>query len=196
MLDTLTARLDAEVRQADRHLKSRLQDHKHRLKNADHRLDHIAYLIADLSLRYVIPKLEVLASKISHSKAPRSEGVRDVIFVAFEGTEAFPLEARVSVALRPDPFAEKLRVAFTGVMNPPQMGFERESWLYLEIDNPDIHELENFLDTHIIQFVKAYFRARDGSDDLLLLRRWQTRGRRPLDRRCRGQRSEGSGSSR
>jgi hypothetical protein len=193
MQDDLMARLEAEVRHAGGQVEGRRQETQRRFDQSDRGLKHVAYLAADLSLKYVIPKLEILSANFSHSKRPRRKGLRDIIFVEFERTKVFPFEARVSVEMRPQCSAGKLRIAFTGVMNPPLREFERKAWLYLEVEDPDTKYLETFLDARIIQFVKDYLRARDVSDDPLLFGRPQNREWRPWLRRCRGPRPGKSG---
>lgn len=144
---------------SDQSARKRVTERK--MEEIDRRLRHIAYLVADLDLRFVIPKLTELASMFPHGAAPRKEGLCDRIWVDFPPTQAYPTQARVSVAMTPDPAAEKLRVTVSVMILPVYLPYEREAWLDLLVENPDTKKLEEFLDKRIVQFVQDYLRVRD-----------------------------------
>ncbi len=144
---------------SDQNARKRATERK--MEEIDRRLRHIAYLVADLDLRFVIPKLTELASMFPHGAAPRKEGLCDRIWVDFSPTPAYPSQARVSVAMSPDSAAENLRVTVSVMILPVYLPYEREAWLDLPVVNPDTKMLEEFLDKRIVQFVQDYLRVRD-----------------------------------
>jgi YHS domain-containing protein len=137
----------------------RRQATERKMEEIDRRLRHVAYLVADLYLRVVIPRLTDLASMFQNAKQPRKEGLCDRVWVDFAPTPAYPVQARLTVGMSPDPPAEKLRVNVSVVLVPVQLPYEHEAWLDLRIESPDTKGLEEFLDGRIVQFVKDYLRT-------------------------------------
>jgi YHS domain-containing protein len=129
------------------------------MEEIERRLKHVAYLVADLDLRFVIPKLTELASMFPNARAPRKEGLCDRVWVDFAPTPTYPAQARITVGMTLDPLAEALRVTVSVVLVPVYLPYEREAWLDLRIESPDTKALEEFLDKRLVQFVKDYLRT-------------------------------------
>lgn len=149
--------------QAQRDIDQRRQATQRKMEEIDRRLKHVAFLIADLDLRFVIPKLTELASMFPNAKPPRKEGVCDRIWVDFPPTPSYPAQARMTVGMAPNPTAETLRVTVSVVLVPVYLPYEQEGWFDLRVESPDTKGLEEFLDKRIVQFVKDYLRT--GSPD-------------------------------
>lgn len=156
---SLTSSIGALLEQARRGGEKRRLATERTMEEIDRRLKHIAYLVADLDLRIVIPKLRELACMFPNAKEPRKQGFCDRVWLDFTPTPAYPLEARVTIGMAPDPSAEKLRVTVSVVIVPVFLDYEREAWLDLEVRNPDTRGLEEFLDRRLLQFVKDYLRT-------------------------------------
>lgn len=131
------------------------------MEEIDRRLRHVAFLVADWNLRFVIPRLRDLGRMFPHAGELRKEGVCDLVAIDFKATPEYPVQARVCVAMRPDPPAERIRVTLSVVMIPVYLPYDRESWIDLWIQNPDTDALEAFLDAKILRFVKDYLRVKD-----------------------------------
>lgn len=157
----LSSRISALLQDAERDQEKRRRATERAMEEVDRRLKHIAYLVADLNLRYVIPKLKELGSMFRQSIGPRKQGVRDSIWIDFLPTDEYPAQARVSIGMTPLPSAEMLRVTFSVVMVPVHLPYEHEAFLDLLVQNPDTRSFEEFLETRILQFVKDYLRVRD-----------------------------------
>ena len=145
--------------QAQRDIDQRRQVTQRKMEEIDRRLKHVAYLVADLDLRFVIPKLTELASMFPNAKPPRKEGFCDRIWVDFAPTPAYPVQARLTVGMAPNPSAETLRVSVSVVLVPVYLNYEHEAWLDLRIESPDTKGLEEFLDKRFVQFVKDYLKT-------------------------------------
>jgi YHS domain-containing protein len=158
---SLSARIGALLTSVDKDLEKRRRATARTMEEVDRRLRHIAFLIADLDLRYVIPKLTELASMFPQATQPKKEGVCDRISLDFLPTREYPAQARVCVGMTPLSSAEKLRVTLSVVMLPVHLPYEHESWIDLTVENPDTRRLEGFLDDKLMQFVKDYVRVRD-----------------------------------
>ncbi len=158
---SLSSRISALLQHAQKAELSRRQATQRVMDGVDRHLKHVAYLIADLNLRYVIPKLKELGSMFPHSMGPRKQGVCDSISIDFLPTDEYPAQARVSVGMMPLPSAERLRITFSVLMLPVHLPYEHESSLELLVQNPDGESFGAFLDTRILQFVKDYLRVRD-----------------------------------
>lgn len=158
---SLSSRIRALLTAVDGDMEKRRRATVRTMEEVDRRLRHVAYLTADLDLRYVIPKLTELASLFPHATQPKKEGVCDRISVDFLPTSEYPAQARVCVGMTPLSSAEKLRVTLTVVMLPVHLPYEHEAWIDLAVDSPDSGRLERFLDDKIMQFVKDYVRVRD-----------------------------------
>lgn len=141
----------------------RRQATERKMEEIDRRLKHVAYMVADLDLRFVIPKLTELASMFPNAAPPRKEGLCDRVWVDFAPTTCYPAQARLTVGMAPSPSAEMLRVTTTVVLVPVYLSYDHEAWLDLRVDSPDTKALEEFLDKRIVQFVKDYLRT--GSPD-------------------------------
>jgi YHS domain-containing protein len=137
----------------------RRQATERKMEEIDRRLKHVAYLVADLDLRIVIPKLTELASMFANAKPPRKEGLCDRVWVDFSPTPAYPVQARLTVGMAPNPSAEMLRVTVSVVLVPVYLNYEHEAWLDLRVENPDTKALEEFLEKRFVQFVKDYLRT-------------------------------------
>ncbi len=155
----LSSSITALLEQARRGSEKRRLATERTMEEIDRRLKHIAYLVADLDLRIVIPKLRELAAMFPNAKEPRKQGFCDRVWVDFTPTPAYPLEARVTIGMVPSPSAEKLRVTVSVVIVPVFLSYEREAWLDLEVGNPDTRSLEEFLDKRLVQFIKDYLKA-------------------------------------
>jgi YHS domain-containing protein len=129
------------------------------MEEIDRRLKHVAYLVADLDLRIVIPRLTELASMFANAKPPRKEGLCDRVWVDFAPTPAYPVQARLTVGMAPNPSAEMLRVSVSVVLVPVYLPYEREAWIDLRVESPDTKALEEFLDKRLVQFAKDYLRT-------------------------------------
>jgi YHS domain-containing protein len=147
--------LDQSRLESDR----RRQATERKMEEIDRRLKHVAYLVADLDLRFVIPKLTELASMFPNAKAPRKEGLCDRVWLDFAPTPTYPVQARVTVGMSPNPSAETLRVTVSVVLVPVYLPYEREAWLDLRVESPDTKVLEEFLDKRLVQFVQDYLRT-------------------------------------
>jgi YHS domain-containing protein len=130
-----------------------------KMEEINRRLRHVAYLIADLDLRIVIPRLSELTSMFSNAKPPRKEGLCDRVWVDFAPTPAYPAQARLTVGMAPNPSAETLRVTVSVVLVPVYLNYEHEAWMDLRVESPDTKALEEFLDKRFVQFVKDYLRT-------------------------------------
>lgn len=159
--ESLSSRISALLQNAQKDQEKRHRATERVMEDVDRRLKHVAYLIADLNLRYVIPKLKELGEMFHQSMGPRKQGVCDSIWVDFLPTEDYPVQARVSVGMMPLPSAEKLRITFSVVMLPVHLPYEHEASFELVVQNPDGKNVEAFLDGRILQFVKDYLRVRD-----------------------------------
>ncbi len=157
----LSSRIAALLQDTKKDLEKRRRATERVMEEVDRRLKHIAYLVADLDLRYVIPKLRELGSMFPHAAQPRKQGFCDRVWIDFLPTEEYPAQARVSVAMTPLPSAEQLRITFSVVMLPVHLPYEHDAWLDLVVRDPDTKSFEAFLDARIVQFVKDYLRVRD-----------------------------------
>lgn len=158
---SLSSRIAALLQSVQGDLDKRRRATERTMEEVDRRLRHMAFLIADLDLRYVIPKLKELASMFPQATQPRKEGVCDRISIDFLPTQEYPAQARVCIGMTPMSSAEKLRVTVSVVMLPVHLPYEHEAWIDLAVENPDTRKLEGFLDGRIMQFVKDYVRVRD-----------------------------------
>ena len=158
---TLRASIEALLDRSRKDREKRQQATERAMEEIDRRLRHIAFLVAGLDLRFVIPKLTELASMFPNAAPPRKEGVCDRIWVDFRPTPTHPTQARITVGMAPDPAAERLRVTVTVTIVPVFLQYDREAWLDLLVENPDTKGLEEFLDKRIMQFVKDYLRTGD-----------------------------------
>ena len=137
----------------------RRHETERKMEEIDRRLKHVAYLVADLDLRFVIPKLTELVSMFPNGSLPRKKGFDDHIWVDFAPTPTYPAQARLTVGMTPDPTGEFLRVSVSVVLVPVYLTYEHEAWLDLRVASPDTRGLEEFLDQRIVQFVKDYLRT-------------------------------------
>jgi YHS domain-containing protein len=160
-LRSLASRIGAVLQQVRNDADHRRRATERTMRDIDRRLKHIAFLIASLDLRVVIPKLAELASMFPQANPPKREGVCDRISVDFLPTDEYPAQARVCVGMTPLPSAERLRVTFSVVMLPVHLPYQREAWIDLLVENPDLAALGEFLDARIMQFVSDYVRVRD-----------------------------------
>jgi YHS domain-containing protein len=158
---SLSSRISALLQDADKDQEKRRRTTERVMEDVDRRLKHVAYLIADLNLRYVIPKLKELGEMFHQSMGPRKQGVCDSIWVDFLPTDEYPAQARVSVGMMPLPSADKLRVTISVIMLPVHLPYDHEASFELLVQNPDGKSFEEFLDARILQFVKDYLRVRD-----------------------------------
>jgi YHS domain-containing protein len=160
-------RLGLKDRIGDLLAKSRAEQGRRRLtverqmEDVDRRLRHLAFLVADLDLRCVIPRLRDLASMFPQASEPRKQGLSNVVWIDLLPTPEYPAQARISVSMAPLPLAESLRVAVSVIMLPVFLPYEHEAWIDLAVQNPDTKKLGEFLDARIEQFVKDYLRVRD-----------------------------------
>lgn len=158
---SLASRIGAVLQKVNKDAEHRRRATERTMQDVDRRLKHIAFLIANLDLRVVIPKLAELASMFPHANPPKREGVCDRISVDFLPTDEYPAQARVCVGMTPLPSAEKLRVTLSVVMLPVHLPYQREASIDLVVQNPDLSALSEFLDGRIMQFVSDYVRMRD-----------------------------------
>lgn len=140
--------------------KRQLATHR-KMEEIERRLKHIAMAVTDWRQRFVIPRLSELAARFPNAVNPVRDPSCEAVCVAFVPTQEFPVEARLSVAMRPDPTAEKIRVTVTALLMPVQADFDREAWLDLWVHSPDTKKLGEFLDARIVRFVEDYLSVRD-----------------------------------
>lgn len=158
---SLSSRIAGLLKNVEKDQEKRRRATEQTMEDVDRRLKHVAYLIADLNLRYVIPKLKELGAMFHQAMGPRKQGVCDSIWIDFLPTDEYPAQARVCIGMMPLPTAEKLRVTFTVIMLPVHLPYEHEAFIELLVQNPDGKSFEEFLDARILQFVKDYLRVRD-----------------------------------
>lgn len=147
------------LQQAKLESDQRRQATERKMEEINRRLRHVAYLVADLDLRFVIPKLRELAAMFPNARPPRKEGLCDRVWVDFAPTPAYPAQGRITVGMAPNSSAETLRVTVSVVLVPVYLPFDQEGWLDLRVESPDTKGLEEFLDKRIVQFVKDYLRT-------------------------------------
>jgi hypothetical protein len=132
-----------------------------RMEEITRRLKHVAYLVADLDLRFVIPKLRELVGMFPNGTLPRKKGFDDHVWVDFVPTPSYPVQARLTVGLTPDPTGESVRVTVSAALVPAYLPYEHEACLDLRVASPDTRSFEEFLDQRIVQFVKDYLRTKN-----------------------------------
>lgn len=159
--ETLSNRISTVLEGVRQDAERRRRATERTMQEVDRRLKHIAFLVADLDLRLVIPKLKELAAMFPQATAPRREGVCDRISVDFLPTDEYPAQARVCASMTPLPSAEKVRFTVSVLMLPVHLPYEHEAWIDLDVHTPDTRALEQFLDERIVRFVKDYVRLRD-----------------------------------
>lgn len=149
------------MEQASRDRSKRQVATQRKMDEIERRLKHVAFAIMDWKLRYAIPKLTEVAAMFPNSTPIAKEASTDAVSFALPPTEDMPVEARVSIAMAPDPAAEKVRVTVGVLMMPVHTGYERDGWIDLLVQAPDTKKLEEFLDDRLVQFVQDYLRVRD-----------------------------------
>lgn len=158
---TLSAQIASLLKDAESTQAKRRRITEKTMEEVDRRLKHIAYLVADLDLRFVIPKLRELGAMFPNAAEPRKHGVCDLISLDFLPNDEYPAQARICVGMTPSPSADNLRVTVSVVMLPVHLPYEREGWIDLDVRNPDSRRFEKFLDARFVQFVKDYLHVRD-----------------------------------
>src|SRR5579871_2316243 len=87
----LESAVDKLVEKAQHYTELRRQAAERRVEELYRRLKYVAFLVADLEVRLVVPKLNELVSRFPQAQPPRKEGASDRIWVDFRPTPTYPV---------------------------------------------------------------------------------------------------------